>query len=84
MQGEDFALMPIDLTICNGRYFVVLAKLPRKSQRPFFLDSLLHKFHLADVDKNKSDEQNVLVRRFIMTKNDPRIDFVPLVTFQSL
>ena len=62
MQGEDFALMPIDLTICNGRYFVVLAKLPRKSQEPFFLDSLLHKFHLADVDKNKSDEQNVLVR----------------------
>lgn len=82
MRKEDFARMPIDLNIRNGCYFVVFAKLPRENlKEPFFLDSLLHRFHLADVDKNKSDEQKVLVRPLHYDENDPRIEFVPLDDF---
>ena len=74
MQKENIALMPIDLEIRNSHYFIVSAKLPRENlKEPFFLDSLLHRFHLADVNKNRPEEQDVLVRPLHYDENDPRI-----------
>lgn len=82
MQKESSALMPIDLQIRDGRYFIVSAKLPRENlKEPFFLDSLLHRFHLADVNKSRPEEQNVLVRPLHYDENDPRIVIVSLDDF---
>jgi len=82
MQKENIALMPIDLKIRDGHYFVVSAKLPRENfKEPFFLDSLLHRFHLADVNKNRPEEQDVLVRPLHYDENDPRIELIPLDDF---
>ena len=74
--------MPIDLKVRDGRYFIVSAKLPRENfKEPFFLDSLLHRFRLADVDKNKPEEQDVLVRPLHYDENDSRIEFISLDDF---
>ena len=82
MQKENITLIPIDLKIRDGHYFVVSAKLPRENfKEPFFLDSLLHRFHLADVNKNRPEEQDVLVRPLHYDENDPRIELIPLDDF---
>lgn len=82
MQKENHALMPIDLKVRDGRCYIVSAELPRENfNEPFFLDSLSYRFHVADVNKDRPSEQNVLVRPLHYDESDPRVKFTPLNNF---
>jgi hypothetical protein len=84
MQDKDsaHASFPIDLEVSDGKYYVVLAKIPRTNlDDPFFIDSLTQRFNIAEVNKTTEAEQKVLVRPLHYNRNDDRIELIPLETF---
>lgn len=82
MKEEDSVSMPIDLRIRDRHCYIVSAKLPKESlEEPFFLDSLSRHFHIADVDKTTSNEQEMLVRPLHYDETDERIMFTPINEF---
>ena len=79
---ENLMHMPIDFRIRGGKYYVVSAILPRQNlNEPFFLDSLSYRFAIAEVNKNKPEEQNALVRPLHYDKNDSRLEYIPIEDF---
>ncbi len=80
----DVTHLPIDLHVRDGKYFMVLAEIPRDNLRdPFLLDSLAQRFNIADISKTADEEQEVLVRPVHYDPADTRIKFVPLDVFLS-
>ncbi|MDO8569368.1 MAG: hypothetical protein Q7R89_01120 [bacterium] len=79
---ENEMHMPIDLRVRDGKYYVVSAILPRQNLNdPFFLDSLSYRFAIAEVNKNKPEEQSALVRPLHYDENDSRLEYIPIEDF---
>ena len=82
MSDEDVVYFPIDFRFEEKLNYIVSIVIPRqKFEDPFLLDSLSGRLNIATVNKEKSGDQNLLVRPLYYDENDPRIKLIPLDQF---